>query len=591
MGSRRAMVIGSGLVLSLAWFGLAQTPGLVDDDRLEAAAQEPHNWLTYGGDLGGQRFSTLDQIDRQSVSRLAPAWIYQMGAPGITQTHPLVVDGVLYVTSAGSDVSALDAATGVELWRYDHEMSREVSGERNRGPAVGYGKVYVATEDERVIALDQETGEVVWDVKVPPFDAGRLVPEGAEAPAPMPYNFRWAPLVYDGKVVVTATRFEVNAVDPDLLADAVARGEDPGEAWILANLGRRAFVAALDAETGDEVWRWYTTREGDWTGDFVETAYGGAPLDRDLAAERELSERYGLGWAAGSASPWQIPTVDVERRLLFVSTGNPAPGHIDLMRPGDNLYSNGIAALSLDTGELVWFFQESPHGIYDMTTQNVLFDLQLEGETVPALASCGKSGFCYVLNRETGEVLVQSEPVVRQENMYSRGSAEGTRAAPGGGGGVGVTALSFDPTTGYLYVEAIDEPEVRTATPVPGAPYLLEMTSEGVAGEERGTVTALDLYGGGRTVWQVETDEPVTGGTLATAGGVVFSGESNGTFNAYDSATGELLWSFQVGAPITAPPMTYEVDGRQYVAVASGAAATRSQRGGAVLVSFALPAE
>lgn len=591
MGSRRATGFVAVTFASLACIALAQGPGSVDDARLEAAVQEPGNWLTYGGDLGGQRFSRLDQIDRENVGRLAPAWIYQMGAPGVTQTHPLVVDGVLYVTTAGSDVAAIDAATGVELWRYDHEMSRPVSGERNRGPAVGYGRVYVATEDERVVALDQETGAVVWDVKVAPFDASHLVREGVQAPEPMPYNFRWAPLVYDGKVVVTATRFEVNEVDADLLADAVARGEDPGVAWIDANLGRRAFVAALDAETGDEVWRWYTTREGDWTGGFTATAYDGAVLDRDLEAERELAERYGLGWAAGSASPWQIPTVDVERRLLFVSTGNPAPGHIDLIRPGDNLYSDGIAAISLDTGELVWFFQESPHGIYDMTTQNVLFELEHEGRTVPALAGCGKSGFCYVLDRETGEVLFRTEAVVRQENMYSRGSEEGVRAAPGGLGGVGVTALSFDPTTGYLYVEGIDAPEVRTLTPVPGAPHLFEMNTESVEGDSKGTVTALDLYDGGRVVWQVETPQPVTGGTLATAGGVVFSGESNGAFNAYDAATGDLLWSFQVGGPITAPPMTYEVDGRQYVTVASGGAATRTQRGGALLVSFALPAE
>src|SRR5690606_17434743 len=388
-----------------------------------------------------------------------------------------------YVTNAGSDVSAIDAATGEELWRYDHQMSRPVSGERNRGAAVAYGKLFVATEDERVVALDQRTGEVVWDVKVPPFDASHLVPEGVEPPGPMAYNFRWAPLAYDGKVVVTATRFEVNEVDSQLLADAVARGEDPGVAWINANLGRRAFVAALDADTGEEVWRWYTTKEGDWTGDFTPTAYDGTPLDRDLEAERALAERYGLGWAAGSASPWQIPTVDVERGLLFVTTGNPAPGYIDLMRPGDNLYSDGIAAISLDTGELVWFFQESPHGIYDMTTQNVLFDLEHEGRTVPAL----------------------------------------------------------------------------------------------------------DLYDGGKVVWQVVTEQPMTGGTLVTAGGVVFAGEQNGRFNAYDAATGELLWSFQVGGPITAPPMTYEVEGRQYVAVASGAAATRTQRGGALLVAFALP--
>src|SRR5690606_41719654 len=158
------------------------------------------------------------------------------------------------------------------------------------------------------------------------------------------------------------------------------------------------------------------------------------------------------------------------------------PGHIDLIRPGDNLYSDGIAAISLDTGELVWFFQESPHGIYDMTTQNVLFELEHEGRTVPALAGCGKSGFCYVLDRETGEVLFRTEAVVRQENMYSRGSEEGVRAAAGALGGVGVTALSFDPPTGYLSVAGIGAPEARTLTPVPGAPQLRAINTASGAG-------------------------------------------------------------------------------------------------------------
>jgi alcohol dehydrogenase (cytochrome c) len=578
------------LIAAAGTFVVTQGDGLVDDERLRSAGSgDEANWITYGRDLGGARFSRLDQITPDTVSRLAPVWIYQMGTPGVTQTHPLVVDGVMYVTSAGSDVAALDAATGRPVWRYRHTMARPVSGERNRGAAVGYGMVFVATEDERVVALDQATGEVAWDVRVLPFDPAHLVAPGTAVPDPMPFNFRWAPLVYDGKVIVTATRFEVNEVDDALLAAAVAEGRDPGAAWIEANLGRRAFVAALDASSGEEVWRWYTTREDDWTGDFVATAPDGSPLDRDLDAERELAERYALGWASGSSSPWQIPTVDVERGLIFVSTGNPAPGHIDLMRPGDNLYSNGVAALDLATGELRWFFQESPHGLYDMTTQNVLFDLPSGGGAVPALASCGKSGFCYVLHRETGEMLVQSEAVVRQENMHARGDADGVRAAPGGLGGVGVSALSFDPTTGYLYVEGIDQPHVRTLEPVEGAEHLLQLRTQNVQGEARGTVTALDLFDGGRIVWQVETPQTITGGTLATAGGVVFSGETNGLFDAYDAATGELLWSFQVGGPITAPPMTYAVGGRQFVAIASGGPATAAQPGGAIVVAFALP--
>jgi hypothetical protein len=281
--------------------------GVVDDQRLHAAAQAEGDWITFGHDYSNQRYVPLRAIDRSNVARLAPAWSYQLGTVGSAQTHPLVVGGVMYVGMAGNDVAAIDAATGAQIWRYRHAARSALpSVPSNRGVAVAYGRVFEATDDARVIALDQATGRVVWDKAVQPFDPAALVPDGRKKPD-VDFVMRAAPLVYDGKVIVGATGFEANRFDDDFVKSSIAAGIDVGTAWIDANLGRRGFLSALDAQTGVEVWRWYTTKEDGWEGGYAAATPDGMPLHRDIAAEKAAAQLYKNAWAAGSNSTWDDP--------------------------------------------------------------------------------------------------------------------------------------------------------------------------------------------------------------------------------------------------------------------------------------------
>jgi alcohol dehydrogenase (cytochrome c) len=308
----------------------------------------------------------------------------------------------------------------------------------NRGVAVAYGLVFEATDDARVVALDQTTGKLVWDKSVAPFDASALVPSGQQKPD-VAFVMRAAPLVYDGKVIVGATGFEANRFDDDFIKASIAAGVDVGTAWINANLGRRAFVSALDARTGDERWRWYTTKEDGWEGDYAATTPDGIPLHRDIAAEKAAAQRYRNAWAAGSNSVWMTPAFDPAAGLVFVGVGNPAPGDVDLVRPGDNLYANGVAALDAGTGALRWFFQEAPHGQYDATGQAVLLDAKAGGRAVAAVLECGKAGWCYVIDRASGKLMFRTDEVAPHQNVYAPTNVprDGIQVAPGPGGAVG----------------------------------------------------------------------------------------------------------------------------------------------------------
>jgi alcohol dehydrogenase (cytochrome c) len=568
--------------------------GAVDDARLYTAGRTDADWITFGRDYTNQRYSPANKINRGNVARLVPAWTYPLGTTGSTQTHPIVVDGMMYVTTPGNHVAAINAATGQEIWRYAHVPRKVLPAiPSNRGVAVAYNLVFEATDDARVVALDQATGKVVWDQTIQPFDPSALLAPGKEKPD-VQFNLRAAPLVYDGKVIVGSTGFEANRFDDEFVKASIASGVDVGVAWINANLGRRAFVSALDARTGTEVWRWYTTKDNGWEGVYATTAPGDTPLNRDIAAEKSVAQLYKNGWAAGSNSTWMTPAVDPDAGLVFIGTGNPAPGDVDLIRPGDNLYANGVAAIDAKTGILRWFSQQAPHGQYDATGQAVLTDVPIEGRNVAAVVECGKSGWCFVMDRASGQLLFRSEEVAPHENIYAKPATEGVRVAPGPGGAVSVSPVSYDATAGVLFVAARHDPSVQALVPVPnvpGGPKLYKRINKPAPRNETwGTLTALDLKNGGRVIWQVKTPEPLVGGTVATAGGLVFAGETNGRFSAYDSASGAILWTRMIGANVGAPPMSYSVDGRQFIAVATGSAGDSSRPGqpGAIR-AFALP--
>jgi len=599
-GGFRRTVAGLSLVGAVALTGFAAS-AQVDDGRLLAAGGDPDNWITFGQSYENHRFSALTQIDRSNVHRLAPVWLYQHGVVGATQPHPIVVDGVVYTTSPGNDVIAADAATGTPIWRYRHVYNSPQSGNQ-RGVAVAYGMVFVTTVDRRIIALDQQTGAVVWDVEVvgwqPPDDM--RLPDRPDPP-PTGVAFRTPPVIHDGLLITsTCCPFGPGGNIADFTAEQLAAGRDPAQEWINLNLGARGFILAVDALTGEERWRFYLTKEDGWEGDFVNQLVDGTPLNRDIEAEMALADRYRNAWAAAGTSAFWTPAIDAETGTIYFGTGDPE-GPWPLARPGDNLYSNGMLALDAETGELRWFTQATPHGSHhDLISQAILFEADIDGVLVKAVGVGSKTGHFYAFERSTGAFLFRSEPFVSQIDPTGIPTTDGVIMAPGTAGGMSVSPSSYDPNRGYVFVAAIDRANTFRMVPtheVEGEQlYRIQTTPVPIA-EGFGTLTALDLRDQGAIVWQVRTPEPLQGGVLATAGGVVFMGEADGHFRAYDSDTGEVLWSFQTGASIRSSAISYMIDGIQYVTIASGAAAPAAGvpirpgdlRPGGMTITFALP--
>jgi len=574
----------------------------IDDTRLLAAATEPASWLTYGRDYGNQRFSPLARIDASNVKGLVPRWIYQSGVSATFQATPILTDGVMYVSLPFNDVVALDARTGRELWRYEHKRrtSAMCCGPANRGVAVAYGKVYEVTVDARVIALDQKTGRLVWDIPLVENIEG--VTERAEqlaAADPLRrqrvtgstgVGANMAPLVYKGRVIAGIT-----GVGYGLHLDSDRPGAPVGAVIGIAGQSARAgFYAAFDARTGKRLWQFDTAASQGWEGQFRSTTPDGAPLDRDIERERATLARYADAWKTGGGSAWTTPAIDPDLGLIYLGVGNPSPQMDDITRPGDNLYTVSIVALDIDSGKLAWYYQEVPHDMwgYDVASPPVLFDAEVDGRHVPAVGHAGKTGWFYVLDRRDGRLLYKSEAFVPQHNLFRRPSPEGVEIAPGAGGGASWSPVSYDPRTGLVYVAALHMPTRYRVTEVPataGAPALRYTALEPVRGATWGTLSAIDTRARGKIAWQVKTAQPLVGGVLATAGDVVFVGEGNGDFNAFHARTGERLWQFNCGAGVNAPPITYELDGRQYVAVAAGGNAIFGYRQGEAIVVFALP--
>jgi glucose dehydrogenase len=573
----------------------------VSDERLAAAAGDRADWLLYGRDYGQQRFSPLDQINAGTVKRLVPKWIYQTGIAATFQTSPLVADGVMYLTTPFSHVVAVDARSGREIWRYEHKRKSEKTccGPSNRGAAIGYGKVYVATVDARLVALDQATGKPVWDIALAVPDAGATEDKELLA-AGDPLKGRnvtgstgagavIAPLVYDGKVIVGIT-----GVGYGLHLDSPRPGAPLGAVvGVAGRYGRPGFLAAYDATTGKPIWKFDTTQEG-WEGSFRSETPDGVPLNRDIAAERAAAAKFADAWRFGGGSIWHTPSVDTATGTLYFGVGNPSPQAADSTRPGDNLYTVSLVALEAKTGKLVWHYQQVPHDMwgYDVASPPTLFDATVDGKSVPAVGQASKLGWYYVHDRRDGTLLFKSEAFVPQDNLFARPTPQGVRISPGPAGGSNWSPASLDANRSVVYVAGMHIPMIyRTAElpaqrDKPAVPYfVIEPAHE----PNWGTLTALDLRNKGKVVWQTKTAQPLIGGVLATAGGLVFSGEGGGDFSAFDAKTGAKLWSFNCGAGVNAPPVSYEIDGRQYVAVAAGGSQIWGFRQGDALIVFGLP--
>jgi alcohol dehydrogenase (cytochrome c) len=522
-------IVGLSLLLAMMTVLVEQDPAQVTASRIAGGAREPQNWLTYSGNYRGWRYSPLDQINTTNVNKLSVQWVFQTDGSGKFETTPLVVDGVMYITAQDDRGYAVDARTGRVIWLYRRSLPdkmRICCGHVNRGFGAGGDKVFMATLDAHVVALDSKTGNVVWDVEAEDYRKG--------------YSFTLAPLVVKDKVIV-----------------GVSGGE----------YGIRGFIDAYDADTGKRAWRFYTIPGRGESG------------NDSWAAE---------SWKTGGAPAWVTGSYDPELNLVYWGTGNPAPSNYGGGRKGDNLYSNCLVALDADTGKLKWHFQFTPFDLHDWdaTEVPVLIDFDLRGQKRTALVQANRNGFFYALDRTDGAFLFAS-PLTRvtwakgigpdgRPILAGPGEAppEGSYVCPGAIGATNWMSPSYSPQTGLFYVAVRDQCDRFTSAPQPyreGHTYIGSSYVPATGEKDRGALRALDPRTG-EMKWEFKYYSAPWGGALSTAGGLVLAGDMEGNFSAFDARTGANLWHLQTGSAIWTSPMSYSVDGKQIVVIASGSA-------------------
>jgi len=522
----------------------AQQP--VTFDRLLRASQEPQNWLTYSGNLAGHRYTLLTQITPANVKNLELQWVFQTRTPAEPaekfEATPLVVDGVMYTVMAPNHVVALDAATGRMFWMYSPRLSplaRVCCGRVNRGLAILGETLFMGTIDGHLIAIDAKNGKPVWDVSLSKPELG--------------YSFTMAPLIVKDKVIMGPAGCEY---------------------------GIRGFIAAFDAKTGREAWR-FNTVPGPG-----EPGHDTWPADSDA-------------WQHGGGSIWTTGAYDAELNLLYFGTGNPGPDWNADPRPGDNLYTDSVVALDPDTGTLKWHYQFTPHDEfdYDSTQVPVLTDIMWQGRQRKVMLWANRNGFWYVLDRVTGEFL-QGKPFVRvnwAEEIDSKGvpkrmlnaTPEGTLVYPNNQGATNWYSPSYSPRTGYFYIPTwMDTYSTYTKAAVEykeGNQYVGRFPTMTVPAlrtgpgpvnqrtpqEGYGAIQAFDPKSG-ELKWQFKMADVTDSGILTTATDLVFAGGREGYFFALDARSGDMLWKGNVGGQVSAGPMSYAVNGKQSVAIAAG---------------------
>lgn len=539
-------------------------------------------WSSFGRDLSNQRFAISTQINQSNVSQLNLAWKYSSGIKASFQATPIVLNGVMYVSLPYNHVVALDARTGKQLWKYEHQRRADWNmccGPANRGVAVSSGKVFMGTVDARLIALDAKTGRKLWDIDA--VEAA-VTTEGQDSLAASDPNriakttggtgvgIAMAPVVYHNKVIIgiTGVGYGLHIDNP--------REDAPLGAVIgvTGRYGRPGFLAAFDVDTGKRVWQFDTIPEHGWEGEFSASTPDGVNLNRDLAREKADAPNYPDAARFGGGSAWSTPAIDTKRGLLYFGTGNPSPQMNDVSRPGDNLYTVSLVALNVETGKLKWHFQQVPHDIwgYDLASPPVLFNWVKDGKLIPAVGQAGKTGWFYVIDRVSGKLLLKSEAFVPQSNLFAKPSFEGTILYPGILGGSNWSPVAVDEKQQLAFVAGIHAPikyTLHETEAKDGKPGIRYASSEPADAQRWGLLSAIDLSSG-KIKWQNKLEQPLIGGVLATAGGLIFTGEGNGNFNAYEADSGKLLWQSKSEYGVNAPPISYEVDGIQYIAVVSG---------------------
>ena len=508
-------------------------------DRLLHADREPQNWLTYSGTMQSQRHSSLTQLTRDNVKNLEMQWVFQARSIEKFEATPLVVDGIMYTTQAPNDVVALDAATGRVFWVYNYNPSpaaRPCCGRINRGLAILGDTLFMGTIDAHVIAIDAKSGRPIWNREVANAAAG--------------YALTHAPLVVKDKVIL-----------------GVAGGE----------YGIRGFIAAFDAKTGREVWRFHTI-----------------PEPGEPGSETWKND----AWKTGGGSVWVTGSYDPDLNLTYWGVGNPGPDWNGDPRPGDNLYTDSVVALDPDTGKLKWYYQFSPHDEfdYDSVQVPVLADMPWKGARRKVMLWANRNGLMYVIDRTSGEFLL-GKPFVevnwmtgfdeKGRPMRAPGKVptpEGTRILPGNQGGTNWYSPSFSPRTGLFYIPSwvnYDSVYVKQdveysegkiyagafpRTPVPFFPTQTEQRKES---EGYGAVRAMDPQTGERK-WEFKMADVTDSGILTTGTDLLFVGGRDGYFFALDARNGNVLWKVSLGGGVFAGPITYSVNGKQYVAISAG---------------------
>jgi alcohol dehydrogenase (cytochrome c) len=533
----------------------------VTSERLVNAAKEPQNWMTYFGNYNAQRYSALNQITRENVKQLAPVWAFQTGKiEGGLNAAPLVVDGVMYLVGSYNRLFALDAVTGKLFWHYFYKLPPVpiAYGTSVRGIALGYGLVFMGTLDNHLVALDAKTGKEVWNVEI-------------EDSQKCGCNVNAAPIVVKDKVVVGVTG-----------GDSAHRG----------------YLNAFEAKTGKPAWRFYTI-----------------PGPGEPGIETWKAE----SWKFGGGATWMTGSYDPDLNLIYWGIGNPAADFYGPDREGDNLYTDSVVALDADTGKLKWHYQEIPHDEYDFDSayEPVLIDVARNGQNQKLLVHTNKSGYVWVLDRVTGKYL-NAWPHVDTVNWVKGFDKDGkqigrlpvslgqsTTVCPFWGGGRSWNHAAYSPRTGWLYNHGIEYCGV--ITPIKQEPRAGRIYVGGTitpqhppSGQAYGHIDAFDPISG-KKHWTVKMTYPLTSSLLATAGDVLFTADVEGNFLAYDAKTGAQLYSFNTGSGTRGSPITYAVNGRQYIAVPSGLGSiftgglgrlwpeARNFQNGSTLFVFALP--
>jgi alcohol dehydrogenase (cytochrome c) len=513
-------------------------------ERLLKAAQEPQNWLTYNGSYMSNRYSTLDQITASNVKNLEQKWVLQNRVFGPWQSTPLVVDGIMYLTQRPNDIIATDAKTGRVFWIYRHNTSpdqKACCGSNNRGVAILGDALFMGTLDGYLLSVDSKTGKLNWKIQVAEMKAA--------------YSITLAPLALKDKIMI-----------------GVGGGE----------FGIRGFVAAYDAKTGKEAWRFNTI-----------------PSPGEPGSETWKND----AWKNGGGPVWMTGSYDQALNLTYCGVGNPGPDWNNEQRPGDNLYTDSVIALDPDTGKLRWHFQFTPNDTYDYDSVQVpvLVDMDWNGTTVKVMLWANRNGYFYALDRETGKFLV-GKPFVKvnwSSGLDERGrpiqtpQPPGAPTWPGNQGATNWYSPSYSPRTGLFYMSVWDDyatvytkqkadyvegryfigGNFRVFGPTPNAtpmPTLnrgpLNTWTDAVG---KGAVMAVDPKTGERK-WRFDMTDVTDSGILTTASDLLFTGGREGYFQVLDAKTGALLWKTNLGGQIVNGPMTYQVDGKQYIAVIAG---------------------